>query len=80
MSAVARDSPQMMGEAADTPGCPVLQRESGWVRGSTPSDSAEMRRGGAGPPSGITTPAWSWRAAHTMAFKHADSLLVDSCS
>lgn len=29
MSAVARDSPQMMGEAADTPQCrcPVLQRD-----------------------------------------------------
>lgn len=27
MSAVARDSPQMMGEAADTPRCPVLQRD-----------------------------------------------------
>lgn len=27
MSAVARDSPEMMGEAADTPRCPVLQRE-----------------------------------------------------
>lgn len=26
MSAVARDSPEVMGEAADTPHCPPLQR------------------------------------------------------
>lgn len=49
MSAVARDSPQTMGEAADTPQCPVLQRD--WLgEGQLFSDSAQMGRGGAGPP------------------------------
>ena len=55
MSAVARDSPQMMGEAADTPRCPVLQRDWLGEGQHSLSDSAEMGRGGAGAPCGITT-------------------------
>lgn len=50
MSAVARDSPEMMGEAAGTPRCPVLQRDwlgEGQLCSLTRHKSG---RGGAGPP------------------------------
>lgn len=70
MPAVARDSPQTMGEAADTPHCPVVQRDrlgEGQLVLSL-SDSAQMGRGGA-PLSGTATTSRSWKAACSTAFK-----------
>lgn len=53
--------PSELGEAADTPRCPVLQSR-GWVRAtSSPSDLALMGRGGAGPP--LALALRPWRAA-----------------
>lgn len=50
MSAVARDSPEMMGEAADTPRCPVLQRD--WLGEGQRCSLTRHKsgRGGARPP------------------------------
>lgn len=58
MSAVARDSPETMGEAGDTPRCPMLQRE--WL-GEGQRCSLTRHKSGkrwSHTPSGITTTAW----------------------
>lgn len=67
MSAVARDSPQMMGEAADTPRCPVLQRD--WLGEGQLSLWLGINGKGwsRGPP--VALPL------HWVAFKHAHTLL-----
>lgn len=79
-SAVARDSPETMGEAADTPHCPVLQRD--WLgEGQLCSLTwHKWGRGGAGPLLALSLQRGHRVAARSLAFKHADSLLVDSLS
>lgn len=63
MPAVVRDSPGMMGEAADTPLLPLRCGDAGWLRGSSVS-LTRHKRGGVEPVlTGTTTTGPSWRAA-----------------